>query len=35
MAVLLWKRVLATGNRYMQEVARRELARLEPGGRIE
>lgn len=27
-AVLLWKRVLATGNRYMQEVARRELARL-------
>jgi hypothetical protein len=35
MAVLLWKRVLATGNRYMQEVARRELARLETGGRIE
>ncbi|HEV8129567.1 MAG TPA: hypothetical protein VGQ14_07910 [Candidatus Eisenbacteria bacterium] len=35
MAVLLWKRVLATGNKYMQEVARRELARLEPGGRIE
>jgi hypothetical protein len=35
MAILLWKRVLATGNRYMQEVARRELARLEPGGRIE
>ena len=29
MAVLLWKRVLATGNRYMQEVARREIARLE------
>jgi hypothetical protein len=29
LAVLLWKRVLATGNRYMQEVARRELARLE------
>lgn len=34
-AILLWKRVLATGNRYMQEVARRELARLEPGGRIQ
>jgi hypothetical protein len=30
MAVLLWKRVEATGNKYMQEVARRELARLEP-----
>ena len=29
MAVLLWKRVLATGNQYMQEVARRELARLD------
>ena len=29
MAILLWKRVLLTGNRYMQEVARRELARLE------
>jgi hypothetical protein len=29
LAVLLWRRVLATGNRYMQEVARRELARLE------
>jgi len=28
-AVLLWKRVLATGNKYMQEVARRELNRLE------
>lgn len=28
LAILLWKRVLATGNRYMQEVARRELARL-------
>jgi len=28
LAVLLWKRVLATGNRYMQEVARRELRRL-------
>lgn len=28
LAVLLWKRVLATGNRYMQEVARRELGRL-------
>jgi hypothetical protein len=27
-AILLWKRVLATGNQYMQEVARRELARL-------
>jgi len=29
LAALLWRRVLATGNRYMQEVARRELARLE------
>ncbi|MBI4364087.1 MAG: hypothetical protein HY568_01530 [Candidatus Latescibacteria bacterium] len=29
MAVLLWKQVLATGNRYMQDVARRELERLE------
>ena len=29
MAVLLWKRVLATGNKYMQDVARRELIRLE------
>jgi len=28
LAILLWRRVLATGNRYMQEVARRELARL-------
>jgi len=28
MAVLLWKRVLATGNEYMQDVARRELNRL-------
>jgi hypothetical protein len=28
MATLLWKRVLATGNKYMQEVARRELDRL-------
>jgi tetratricopeptide (TPR) repeat protein len=28
MAALLWKRVLATGNKYMQEVARREIARL-------
>ena len=28
MAVLLWKRVLATGNKYMQEVARREIERL-------
>ncbi|HZI88871.1 MAG TPA: hypothetical protein VFD83_00295 [Candidatus Polarisedimenticolia bacterium] len=28
MAVLLWKEVLATGNRYMQDVARRELGRL-------
>jgi hypothetical protein len=27
-AALLWKRVLTTGNKYMQEVARRELARL-------
>jgi len=32
MAVLLWKRVLATGNKYMQEVARRELSRLEVEG---
>jgi hypothetical protein len=29
MAILLWKRVLATGNKYMQDVARRELDRLE------
>lgn len=28
MAILLWKQVLATGNRYMQDVARRELGRL-------
>lgn len=28
-AILLWKRVEATGNKYMQEVARRELARLQ------
>ncbi len=27
-AILLWKQVLATGNSYMQEVARRELVRL-------
>ena len=27
-AVLLWKGILATGNRYMQDVARRELTRL-------
>jgi hypothetical protein len=33
MAILLWKRVLATGNKYMQEVAKREIARLETGGR--
>lgn len=33
MAVLLWKRVLATGNKYMQEVAKREIARIEAGGR--
>jgi hypothetical protein len=31
MAVLLWKRVAATGNKYMQEVARRETARLAGG----
>jgi hypothetical protein len=31
MAILLWKRVLATGNRYMQDVARREIARLTEG----
>ncbi len=29
MAILLWKRIEATGNKYMQEVARRELKRLE------
>jgi tetratricopeptide (TPR) repeat protein len=28
MAILLWRRVESTGNQYMQEVARRELARL-------
>jgi len=28
MAILLWKHVLATGNKYMQEVAGRELRRL-------
>lgn len=27
-AILLWKEILATGNRYMQDVARRELRRL-------
>jgi len=31
MAVLLWKRVEASGNKYMQEIARRELARLQRG----
>lgn len=31
MAVLLWKRVEATGNEYMREVARRELNRLTDG----
>ncbi len=31
MAILLWKRVLATGNTYMQEVAQRELNDLEGG----
>jgi hypothetical protein len=29
MAILLWKQVDATGNQYMKEVARREIARLE------
>lgn len=29
LAILLWKRVEETGNRYMQEVARRELSRLQ------
>jgi tetratricopeptide (TPR) repeat protein len=29
MAILLWKRVLATGNKYMQDVAQRELTRLD------
>ena len=28
MAILLWKQVLATGNEYMQDVAKRELNRL-------
>jgi hypothetical protein len=28
LAVLLWRRVLATGNKYMQDVARREIERL-------
>ena len=28
MAILLWKEVLATGNQYMQDVARRELQHL-------
>jgi hypothetical protein len=32
MALLLWKRVLATGNKYMQDVARREIGRLEHEG---
>jgi hypothetical protein len=27
-SILLWKQVLATGNSYMQDVARRELVRL-------
>jgi hypothetical protein len=31
-ALLLWKRVLATGNKYMQDVARREIDRLEAQG---
>lgn len=31
MAVLLWKRVEATGNKYMQDVARREIERLAGG----
>jgi len=31
MAVLLWKRVEATGNKYMREVARRELRNLGEG----
>jgi hypothetical protein len=29
MAILLWKRVDATGNKYMKEIARRELSRLQ------
>jgi len=32
MAILLWKRVLVTGNKYMQVVARRELKRLDEEG---
>lgn len=28
LAIVLWKRVLATGNEYMQDVARRELRNL-------
>jgi hypothetical protein len=28
LAILLWKEILANGNQYMQEVARRELRRL-------
>jgi tetratricopeptide (TPR) repeat protein len=32
MAILLWRRIEATGNKYMQEVARRELRRLEGNG---
>lgn len=32
MAILLWKQIEATGNEYMQEVARRELNRLESQG---
>ena len=32
MAILLWKRIEATGNKYMQEVARRELKQLEGQG---
>lgn len=32
MAILLWKRIESTGNKYMQEVARRELKRLEDQG---
>ena len=34
MAILLWKRVLATENKFMQEVARRELSRLEVEGSV-
>ena len=29
LAILLWKRVDATGNKYMKEIARRELSRLQ------